>query len=140
MQLFGIGPLELLFILVLMVLVLGPRGMLRAAREAGKWIRKLTRSPLWAEIVGTSREVRDLPARIIKEAGIEEEMEELRRSAKPPVFPQDDFFLHPQENQPARELKVEKASNPAAQKKSTRENPGVAARTSRTSKTSRKTT
>ncbi len=94
MQIFGIGPLEFLFILVLMLLVLGPRGMVKAAREAGKSIRKLTRSPLWAEIVGTSREVRNLPAKIIKEAGIEEEVEELRRSALPPAFPQDGYPLH----------------------------------------------
>jgi Sec-independent protein translocase protein TatA len=93
MQLFGIGPLEFLFILVLMLLVLGPKGMVKAAREAGKSIRKLTRSPLWAEIVGTSREVRNLPAKIIKEAGIEEEVDELRRSALPPPFPQDGYPL-----------------------------------------------
>lgn len=93
MQIFGIGPLEFLFILVLMLLVLGPRGMVKAAREAGKSIRKLTRSPLWAEIVGTSREVRNLPAKIIKEAGIEEEVEELRRTALPPSFPQEGYPL-----------------------------------------------
>ena len=93
MQLFGIGPLEFLFILVLMLLVLGPKGMVKAAREAGKSIRKLTRSPLWKEIVGTSREVRNLPAKIIKEAGIEEEVEELRRSTLPPSFPQDGYPL-----------------------------------------------
>lgn len=93
MQLFGIGPLEFLFILVIMLLVLGPRGMVKAARNAGKSIRKLTRSPLWSEIVGTSREVRNLPAKIIKEAGIEDEVEELRRSTLPPSFPQDGFPL-----------------------------------------------
>jgi Sec-independent protein translocase protein TatA len=93
MQLFGIGPLEFLFILVITLLVLGPKGMVKAARDAGKSIRKLTRSPLWKEIVGTSREVRNLPAKIIKEAGIEEEVEELRRSALPPSFPQDGYPL-----------------------------------------------
>lgn len=93
MQIFGIGPLEFLFILVIMILVLGPRGMVRAAREAGKAIRKLTRSPLWAEIVGASHEVRNLPTRIIREAGIEDEVEELRRSTLPSAFPQDGYSL-----------------------------------------------
>jgi sec-independent protein translocase protein TatB len=112
MQIFGIGPLEFLFILVLMLLVLGPRGMVKAAREAGKSIRKLTRSPLWAEIVGTSREVRNLPAKIIKEAGIEEEVEELRRSALPPAFPQDGYPL----TSPAATSKP-KPKKPTASKK-----------------------
>jgi Sec-independent protein translocase protein TatA len=107
MQLFGIGPLELLFILVIMILVLGPKGMVRAAHETGKFIRKVTRSPLWAEIVGTSREIRNLPAKIIKEAGIEKEVEELRRSTLPPTFPQDDYFLHPPDELSAdKQIKV----------------------------------
>jgi len=82
MQILGIGPLEFLLILVVMILVLGPKGMLQAARESGKFIRKVVRSPIWREIVGTSHEIRDLPNKIIKEAGIEEEMEELRRSTQ----------------------------------------------------------
>jgi len=82
MQILGIGPLEFLLILVVMILVLGPKGMLQAARESGKLIRKVVRSPIWREIVGTSHEIRDLPNKIIKEAGIEAEMEELRRSTQ----------------------------------------------------------
>lgn len=82
MQIFGIGPLELLLILVVMILVLGPKGMLQAARESGKFIRKIVQSPIWREIVGASQEIRDLPNKIIKEAGIEAEMDELRRSTQ----------------------------------------------------------
>jgi len=82
MQFFGIGPLELLLILVIMILVLGPKGMIQAARESGKFIRKLVSSPIWREIVGTSHEIRDLPKKIIKEAGIEAEIDELRRSTQ----------------------------------------------------------
>jgi sec-independent protein translocase protein TatB len=80
MQIFGIGPLEFIFILVIMVLVLGPRGMVQAARETGKFIRKIVRSPLWRDIVGTSREIRNLPQKIVREAGIEKEVQELRES------------------------------------------------------------
>jgi Sec-independent protein translocase protein TatA len=93
MQIFGIGPLELLFILVIMILVLGPKGMIKAARESGKYIRKVTRSPLWAEIVGTSREMRNLPAKIIQDAGIQDEIDELRRSTLPPTFIDNQKYL-----------------------------------------------
>lgn len=80
MQLLGIGPLEFLLIIVIAVIVLGPKGMVQAAREASKLIRKIVRSPIWRDIMDTSREIRDIPQKIVREAGIEEDLEELRRS------------------------------------------------------------
>lgn len=82
MQLLGIGPLELLFIAVIAVIVLGPKGMVSGAREAGKVIRKIIRSPIWHEIVDTSQEIREFPRKIAREAGIEKDLEDLRRSAR----------------------------------------------------------
>jgi sec-independent protein translocase protein TatB len=80
MQLFGIGPLELFLIMIIAVIVLGPKGMVTAAREAGKLIRKITRSPLWREIVETSNEIREMPGKIVRDAGIEKDLEDLRKS------------------------------------------------------------
>lgn len=82
MQLLGIGPLEFLLIIVVAVIVLGPKGMVQAAQEAGKLIRKIVRSPIWRDIVDTSREIREFPRKIAREAGIEAEIDELRRSAR----------------------------------------------------------
>ena len=82
MQLLGIGPLELLLIAVIAVIVLGPKGMVNGAREAGKAIRKIVRSPIWHEIVDTSREIREFPQKIAREAGIEKDLEDLRRSTR----------------------------------------------------------
>jgi sec-independent protein translocase protein TatB len=82
MQFLGIGPLEFLLIMIIAVVVLGPEGMLKAAREAGKTIRKIVRSPIWRDVMDTSREIRDIPQKIVKEAGIEEDLEELRRSTQ----------------------------------------------------------
>ena len=82
MQLFGIGPLEFLLILIVAVIVLGPKGLVTAARESGKLIRKITRSPLWREIVDTSNEIREMPGKIVREAGIEKDLEELRKSTQ----------------------------------------------------------
>ena len=82
MQFIGIGPLEFLLIAVIAIIVLGPKGMVKAARETGKLIRKVIRSPLWREMMDTSREIRDLPNKIAREAGIDEDLEELRRSAR----------------------------------------------------------
>lgn len=82
MQLFGIGPLEFLLIAVIAVIVLGPQGMVKGAREAGRFIRKLTRSSFWRDVVDTSNEIRDLPRKIVQEAGIEEDIKELQRSTQ----------------------------------------------------------
>jgi sec-independent protein translocase protein TatB len=82
MQLFGIGPLEFILILVIAVIVLGPKGIVTAAREAGKFIRKVTHSPLWREIVETSNEIREMPGKIVREAGIEQDLEDLRKSTR----------------------------------------------------------
>ena len=113
MQIFGIGPLELLFILVIMILVLGPKGMVKAARESGKYIRKVTRSPLWAEIVGTSREMRNLPAKIIKDAGIQEEIDELRRSTLPELDSDTQRYLQQNNGEKAAETKKLREKKPA---------------------------
>jgi len=82
MQLLGIGPLELLLIAVIAVIVLGPKGMVSGAREAGKAIRKIIRSPIWDDIVDTSREIREFPQKLAREAGIEKDLEDLRRSTR----------------------------------------------------------
>ena len=94
MQFLGIGPLEFLLIIVVAVLVLGPRGMVQAARETGKLIRKVVRSPIWQDVVETSREIREFPRKIVREAGIEEEIDELRRSTQG-ALDEIDRFHHP---------------------------------------------
>lgn len=56
--------------------------MVEAARETGKFIRKIIRSPIWRDVVDTSREIREFPRKIAQEAGIEKDLEELRRSTQ----------------------------------------------------------
>lgn len=82
MNLFGIGPLEFLLIIVIAVIVLGPKGMVEAARETGKFIRKIVRSPIWRDVVDASREIRDFPRKIVREAGIEKDLDDLRKSTQ----------------------------------------------------------
>jgi len=82
MQFLGIGPLELLLITVIAVVVLGPKGMVSGARQVGKAIRKIVHSPIWHEIVDTSREIREFPKKLAREVGIEKDLEELRRSTQ----------------------------------------------------------
>jgi hypothetical protein len=70
MELFGVGPLELLFILIIALIVLGPRDMVKAGRTLGQLMRRTILSPTWMKI---QREIRSLPYQMMREAGLEEE-------------------------------------------------------------------
>jgi Sec-independent protein translocase protein TatA len=70
MELFGVGPLELLFIFIIALVVLGPRDMVKAGRSLGRLLRKTILSPTWLKL---QREVRNLPYQMMREAGLDEE-------------------------------------------------------------------
>jgi hypothetical protein len=78
MELLGIGPFELIFILIIALIVLGPNDMVKAGRTLGRWMRTIVTSPTWRTIQQTSREIRYLPNRLIREAGLEEQISEIR--------------------------------------------------------------
>jgi len=78
MNFFGIGPMELIFILIIMILVLGPKNMVVTAQKLGVTLRKIVKSPLWATVMDTSREIREIPTRLIREAGIEEDLKNIK--------------------------------------------------------------
>lgn len=78
MSFFGIGPMELAFILIIMILVLGPKNMVSAARSFGATLRKIVKSPLWNTVMDTSREIRELPNRLMREAAIDEDIKEIK--------------------------------------------------------------
>lgn len=78
MSFFGIGPMQLIFILIIMILVLGPKNMVVSAQKLGVTLRKIVKSPLWATVMDTSREIREIPTRLIREAGIEEDLKNIK--------------------------------------------------------------
>lgn len=72
MELFGIGPLELLFILVIALIILGPGDMVKAGLTLGRFLRKIISSPEWHTIQRASRELRYLPNRLMREANLDD--------------------------------------------------------------------
>jgi sec-independent protein translocase protein TatB len=72
MEFLGIGPLELFFIVLIALIVLGPKDMVKAGRTVGRFLRTLVTSPTWRSIQQTSRELRYLPNRLMREAGLED--------------------------------------------------------------------
>jgi sec-independent protein translocase protein TatB len=81
MQIFNIGPLELILVLIVMFILLGPSGMVNTARSVGKFIRSVIKSPMWGEIMGYSKEIRDLPTKLVRETGLDEDIKEIKKTA-----------------------------------------------------------
>lgn len=72
MEIFNIGIPEILFLLVIMLIVLGPKDMAANARKLAVWIRKLSQSETWQMARGVVKEVQSLPKQLVSEAGLEE--------------------------------------------------------------------
>jgi sec-independent protein translocase protein TatB len=89
MEILGIGAPELVFILLIAIIVLGPRDMQRAGRTIGRWLNQLVRSDSWRVFQRTSAELRNLPRNLMREANMEmaELDQELRKTIDPRLDP-----------------------------------------------------
>ena len=77
MEFLGIGPLELLFVIILALIIFGPNDMIKAGKTIGRVLRGIITSPNWRAIQETSKEIRNLPNRLMREAGIDDLQKEL---------------------------------------------------------------
>ena len=71
MEILGVGPTELLFIVIIALIILGPKDMQKAGKTLGKWMRDIVTSDAWHMFQQTSRELRTLPNRLMREANDE---------------------------------------------------------------------
>lgn len=76
----GIG--EILFIIIIALIIFGPGNLVKTARDAGTFIRKVAKSPYWQEVWATKRELTELPKLISKEAHLDETISELNKESK----------------------------------------------------------
>lgn len=81
MDLLGVGPMELIFIIVLALIVIGPRELGSVARSFGRFLNRLYKSQNWRMLVDTSRTLRNLPQQLAREAALEE-LDLAREAAK----------------------------------------------------------
>ena len=82
MEILGIGPSELVFIIVIALIVLGPKDMQKAGKTIGGYLNKLIKSDGWKAFQQTSREIRNLPTNLMREANMDmaETEKEIRKS------------------------------------------------------------
>lgn len=71
MEILGIGMPELIFVIIIALIVLGPKDMQKAGRTIGKFMRDIVTSDGWKAFMQTSREIRTLPNRWMREANDE---------------------------------------------------------------------
>jgi Sec-independent protein translocase protein TatA len=81
MEILGVGIPELIFVVIIALLVLGPKDMQKTGKMIGKWLRDLTRSEGWKIFQQTSREIRTLPTKLIREAN--DELNQINREINP---------------------------------------------------------
>lgn len=77
MDILGIGPLEFLFILIIALIVLGPKDMVKAGKTIGRVMRTVVSSDTWRVVQDASREMRNLPNRLMREAGVDDLQKQL---------------------------------------------------------------
>ena len=77
MDILGIGPLELIFILIIALIVLGPKDMAKGGRTIGRYLRQIMKSPTWHAVQNTSKELRNLPNKLMRDAGMEEDLKDI---------------------------------------------------------------
>lgn len=93
MEILGIGPSELIFIIIIALIVLGPKDMQKAGKTIGRWLNNLIRSDSWKAFQQTSKEIRNLPTKLMRDANMEiaETEREMRKamdiSSKLPASP-----------------------------------------------------
>jgi sec-independent protein translocase protein TatB len=91
MDIFGIGASELVFIILIAIIVLGPKDMQKAGRTIGRFLNQLMRSEGWKVFQRTSNELRNLPRNLMREANMEmmEAEKDLRRVIDPRSVPSE---------------------------------------------------
>ncbi len=80
MKFLNVGVLEFVFILLLAFIVLGPKQAVKTAGEIGHWVKKLVSSPFWRDLVSTSKQIQELPRKLMDDAEIQDTLQELERS------------------------------------------------------------
>lgn len=81
MDIFGIGWLELMFILIIAMIVVGPRDLSKVGKQMGRFLNRIYKSDSWKMLNDASRTLRNLPNRLAREAALED-LDSLHKSIK----------------------------------------------------------
>lgn len=85
MEILGVGASEFVFILLIAIIVMGPKQMKEAGRVVGRWLNQINQSEVWKIFRDASQELSNLPRKWMREANMEvwEAEQELRNTIDP---------------------------------------------------------
>jgi sec-independent protein translocase protein TatB len=72
MEILGIGPSELVFIVLIAIIILGPKDMQKAGKTIGRWLNRFVHSDGWKALQRATREIQNLPTNLMREANLDE--------------------------------------------------------------------
>jgi Sec-independent protein translocase protein TatA len=107
MEILGVGPSELIFIVIIALIILGPKDMQKAGKTIGKFLRDIVTSDGWKMFQQTSQELRTLPTRLMREAN--EELNQIGdelNNASPAAANRSNNPAGPLRSQPIPENKI----------------------------------
>lgn len=99
MEILGIGPSELIFIFIIAIIILGPRDMQKAGKTMGRWLNQFIRSDGWKALQRASKEIRNLPTTLMREANMED-IQSMGRDIRQSIDPRQ----QPPASYPSRNL------------------------------------
>ena len=82
MKFFNLGLAEIILIVILALIIMGPGNMVKTARDVGAFIRRVTKSPYWQEVWATRRELNEIPRMLAREANLDETLKDLNRETR----------------------------------------------------------
>ena len=82
MDFLGIGPLEVVLVVLLALVLFGPKDIAHNARAAGRTLNRIFKSEAWRSMNQASRALRGLPNRLARQAELED-LEGLRCELDP---------------------------------------------------------
>jgi sec-independent protein translocase protein TatB len=86
MEILGIGASELIFILLIAIIVLGPKDMQKAGKTIGRWLNQFIKSDNWKALQQASKEIRNIPTTLMREANLDE-LKEMDREIRNNIDP-----------------------------------------------------
>ena len=78
MRIFNVGIREVILLLVIMLVLFGPRQMQENARKMAQGIRRFVRSDTWRTFLGLYDDVNNIKDQVIRESGIRDVQDSLR--------------------------------------------------------------
>lgn len=113
MRILNIGIREVILLILIMLILFGPRQMQENARKLAQTIRRFVRSDAWRTFLGIYDDVNAIKDEVIRESGIREVQDSLRGvnrelSSIDRDLHRTDFYQHPESPE----------SNPEPQEKS----------------------